>query len=98
MRVFEKEMLDKFEREKKALVESYSRIRQTVEETERERYEFELEKYRKEQGKSLDTRKVDIEKLKSEKRKVQNEYNEQVENLRREMERKLEKERKQVQE
>lgn len=63
-------MEEKFEREKKALVDSYQRIRATVEETEKERFDFELEKFRKEQGRSLDSKKGDIEKLKSEKRKV----------------------------
>jgi hypothetical protein len=41
-------MEDKFERERQALVEQYARIRKTVEETERERYEFEIEKFKKE--------------------------------------------------
>lgn len=40
----------------------------------------------------LESKKVDIEKLKSEKRKVQVEYDDQVEQLKREMERKLERE------
>jgi RNA:NAD 2'-phosphotransferase (TPT1/KptA family) len=51
-------------------VDSYARIRKTVEENEKQRYEFELEKFKKDQGRSLDTKKVDIEKLKTEKRKV----------------------------
>jgi len=42
----------------------------------------------------LDFKKNDIEKLKSEKRKVQSEYNEMLEDLRKDMERKLEQERK----
>ena len=41
-------MEEKFNRDRQALVEQYSKIRRTVEETEKERYEYELEKYRKE--------------------------------------------------
>ena len=49
-----------------------------MEETEKERFEFELEKFKKEQGRSLDVHKNDIEKLKNEKRKIQQEYNTQI--------------------
>jgi hypothetical protein len=70
LRQYEKEAEEKFERERKALVDSYARIRKTLEETEKERYDFEIEKFRKEQGRSLDSKKGDIERLKSEKRKV----------------------------
>lgn len=52
-----------------------------MEETEKERFEFELEKFKKEQGRSLDTHKNDIEKLKNEKRKIQQEYNAQLDSL-----------------
>ena len=68
-------MDDKFERERTALVEQYARIRRTVEETEKERYDFEIEKFKKEQGRSLESHKSDIERLKTEKRKIQSEYN-----------------------
>ena len=71
MKRYEKELEDKLEREKKVLAESYQRIRKSVEESEKERYEFEIEKFRKEQSKNLESKKVDIEKLKSEKRKIQ---------------------------
>ena len=91
-------MEDKFERERQALIEQYARIRKTVEETERERYEFEIEKFKKEQGKSLEGHKTDIERLKTEKRKIQGEYNQQIEGMKRDMERRLEKERKELQE
>jgi len=40
-------MEEKFNKDKQALVEQYSKIRKTVEETEKERYEYELEKFRK---------------------------------------------------
>ena len=53
-----------------------------------------MEKFKKEQSRALDSKKVDIDKLKNEKRKIQNEYNEQLENLKSEMENKIEKERK----
>jgi hypothetical protein len=46
-----------------------------VEETEKDRFEFELEKFKKEQGKNLDSHKTDIDRLKTEKRKIQGEYN-----------------------
>jgi len=52
------------------LEESYNRIRKTLEETEKERYDFELEKFRKDQGRTLDSKKTDIDKLKNEKRKI----------------------------
>jgi hypothetical protein len=41
-------MEEKLEREKKQLVDQYTRIRKTFEETEKDKYEFELEKHRKE--------------------------------------------------
>jgi hypothetical protein len=46
-----------------------------VEETEKERFDFELEKFKKEQGRSLDSHKTDIDRLKAEKRKITAEYN-----------------------
>jgi len=60
----------KLEQEKRSLVQSYERIRRTVEESEQERFDFEIEKFRKEQNKMLDGKRTDIEKLKSEKRKI----------------------------
>lgn len=41
-------MEDKMEREKEAITQQYKRIRKTIEETEKEKLEFELEKYKKE--------------------------------------------------
>ena len=67
-------MEDKFNRDRQALVEQYSKIRKTVEDTEKERYEYELEKFRKEQTRSLDSHKTDIEKLKTEKKKIQADF------------------------
>lgn len=72
------------------MVEQYARIRKTVEETEKERYEFELEKFRKDQGRSLDSHKSDIERLKQEKRKIQSDYAQQLDQLRTDLDRKLE--------
>ena len=69
-----------------------------MEETERERFDFELEKFKKEQGRSLDVHKNDIEKLKNEKRKIQSEYNAQIDALKRDMDKRLEKDRKGLQE
>lgn len=63
-------MNEKFEKEKAVLIESYARIRKTIEETEKERYEYEIEKFKKESNKSLDSKKGDIDRLKSEKRKI----------------------------
>lgn len=40
----------------------------------------------------MENKKVDIDKLKSEKRKVQLEYDEQIDQMKRDMERKLERE------
>ena len=62
------------EAEKLGLVASYERIRRQVEESERDRYEFEIEKFRNEQNKLLDNKRGDIDKLKTEKRKIQSEY------------------------
>jgi hypothetical protein len=70
LRQTERDLEEKFEREKGALVDQYARIRKTVEETERERYEFELEKFKKEQGRGLESHKSDIERLKGEKKKI----------------------------
>ena len=46
-----------------------------MEDQERELYEFELEKFRNEQNKMLDSKRGDIQKLQAEKRKIQSEYN-----------------------
>jgi len=58
------------EAEKLTIESSYERIRKTVEDSERERFEFELEKFKNEQNKSLEGKRGDIERLKTEKRKV----------------------------
>lgn len=85
-------MSAKFETEKQSLVQYYERIRKTVEESEQERFDFEIEKFQKQQNKLLESKKVDIDKLKAEKRKVQLEYDEQIDQMKRDMERKLERE------
>ena len=85
-------MSEKFENEKQSLVQYYERIRKTVEESEQERFDFEIEKFQKQQNKLLESKKVDIDKLKAEKRKVQLEYDEQIDQMKRDMERKLERE------
>ena len=95
---FERELDQKLEAEKLTLAGSYERIRKTVEDGERERYEFELEKFKNEQNKHLDGKRGDIERLKTEKRKVQSEFNMELENLKREFERKLEREKRELQE
>ena len=86
------------EAEKLVITNSYERIRKTVEDSERERYEFELEKFKNEQNKTLEGKRGDIERLKTEKRKVQTEFNLEVETLKRDFERKLEKARREMQE
>ena len=93
---FERELDQKLEAEKLTLAGSYERIRRTIEESERERYEFELEKFKNEQNKQLDFKRGDIERLKTEKRKVQSEFNIELENLKRDFERKLEKEKREM--
>jgi len=70
IREYELDLEQKLEQEKRSLVQSYERIRRTVEESEQERFDFEIEKFRKEQNKMLDGKRTDIEKLKSEKRKI----------------------------
>ena len=70
IRDYERELEQKFEHEKRSLVNSYERIRRTVEESEQERFDFELEKFRNEQNKMMDSKRVDIERLKVEKRKI----------------------------
>ena len=45
---YERELEQKLEAEKLALVQSYDRIRRQVEESERDRYDFEIEKLRNE--------------------------------------------------
>ncbi len=67
-------MEDKFNRDRQALVDQYAKIRKTVEDTEKERYEYELEKFKKDQTRSLDSHKTDIERLKNEKKKIQAEF------------------------
>jgi len=67
---FERELSHKLESEKLSLTQYYDRIRKTVEESEQERFDFEIEKFKKEQNKMLENKKVDIDKLKAEKRKV----------------------------
>ena len=46
----------------------------------------------------LESKRGDIEKLKSEKRKIQTEYDGELDQLKREMDRKLEKEKREIQE
>ena len=58
------------------MVESYANIRKTIQESEKERFDYEISKFRQDQGRTLDSKKGDIERLKNEKRKVQGEYNE----------------------
>lgn len=48
VRDYERDLEQKFEHEKRSLVSSYERIRRTVEESEQERFDFELEKFRNE--------------------------------------------------
>ena len=72
-------MEEKFNWDRQALVEQYAKIRRTVEETEKERYEYELEKYSKEQTRSLDSHKTDIERLETEKKKIQADFATQLE-------------------
>ena len=67
---YERELEQKLEAEKLGLVASYERIRRQVEESERDRYDFEIEKFRNEQNKLLDNKRGDIDKLKTEKRKI----------------------------
>lgn len=45
---FERELQQKMEAEKLQIESSYERIRKTVEDSERERFEFELEKFKNE--------------------------------------------------
>lgn len=82
-------MEDKFNKDRQALVEQYSKIRKTVEETEKERYDYELEKFRKDQTRSLDSHKNDIERLKIEKKKIQADFAAQLESLKADLEKKV---------
>ena len=91
-------MEEKYGRDKQALVEQYAKIRKTVEETEKERYDYELEKFRKDQTRSLDSHKTDIERLKTEKKKIQADFAAQLEGLKADLERKVELQKKQMQE
>jgi hypothetical protein len=60
----------KFEEEKRALTMQYERMRRSVEESEQQKFDYEIEKFRREQVKNLESRKVDIDKLKNEKRRI----------------------------
>ena len=73
-------------------------MRRTVEEGEKERYEFEIEKFRKEQNKQLEGKRGDIDRLKQEKAKVQGEFDAELASVKRELERKFEKEKRELQE
>jgi hypothetical protein len=53
----------KLENEKSSLVEYYERIRKTVDESEKERFYYEIEKFKKDQARLLESKKFDIEKL-----------------------------------
>ena len=68
-----------------------------MEDQERELYEFELEKFRNEQNKMLDSKRGDIQKLQAEKRKIQSEYNIELDQLKRDMDRRFEKEKRELQ-
>ena len=71
---FERDLASKYDDEKAQLEAYYDRLRKTIEESEQERFNFEIEKFKNEQNKMLEGKKVDIDKLKTEKRKVQQEY------------------------
>lgn len=75
-------MQAKLEREKTALQNQYSRLRKTVEETETQKMNLELENFKREQNKLLGSKKVDIDKLKAEKRQIQQEYSQKLEDYR----------------
>ena len=45
-----------------------------MEESEKDRFDFEIEKFRAEQGKQLEGKRTDIDRLRTEKRKLQSEF------------------------
>ena len=45
-------------------------MRKTIEESEQERFTFEVDKFKNEQNRVLQSKAVDIDRLKTEKRKV----------------------------
>jgi hypothetical protein len=53
---------------------------------------FEVDKFKNDQNRVLESKKVDIDRLKMEKRKVQSEYDDQIEQVKRDIDRKLERE------
>lgn len=95
---FERELGNKHDVEKQQLDQYYERLRKTIEESEQERFSFEIEKFKNEQNKILEGKKVDIDKLKSEKRKIQQEYDDQIDQMKRDMDRKLEREKRDLNE
>ena len=98
LRDYEREFEVKLDQEKKTLAASYDRIRRSTEQQEQERFEFELEKFRKEQNKALEAKRGDIDKLTSEKRKIQTEFSQQLEQLRKDSDRRYERENRELQE
>lgn len=63
-------MQNKLDSEKNQLDAYYDRLRKTIEESENERFNFEIEKFKNEQNKLLESKKVDVERLKNEKKKI----------------------------
>ena len=51
IRDFERDLEQKFESEKRQLQQNYEKIKHSVEESEKDRFDFEIEKFRAEQGK-----------------------------------------------
>ena len=57
-----------------------------------------MDKFRKHQNKNLESKRSDIDKLTSEKRKIQVEFSNQLDQIRKETERKFERENRELQE
>lgn len=68
----------------------YERIKTQVQQSEQERYDFEIAKFKKVQEANFAGSKSDVARLQDEKRKVQGDYQLRVDEFRRETDRKLE--------
>lgn len=67
----------------------YERIKQQVQQTEQERYDFELSKFKKAQESQFAGKKSDVARLQEEKRRVQADFQSRTDEFRRETDRKL---------
>ena len=82
--------------EKRDISHRFDKIKAQVQQSEQERFDFEVEKFKKQQEVNFQGKKSDIERLQEQKRKLQNEYQTKTDQIRQEQEKKLGLEKRQI--